>query len=92
MTFDRPAVEALTPYGLGSDIAPYVAADLYQLWLLVIKFTKRYDCFLKLDQVHALRLSSLFPFRKKNDRGLGLFPRILCDGLSFLPLCRICWQ
>jgi hypothetical protein len=92
MTFNHPAVEGLTPNGLGPDIAAYVAADLYQFRLLLIQFPEGYDCFLKLDQVHALRLSSLFPLRKENDRGLRLFTSVLCDGLGVLPLWRISWQ
>jgi hypothetical protein len=92
MTFNHSAVEALTSYGLGPDIAPNVPADLYQLRLLLIQFPKGYNCFLKLNQVHSLRLSSLFPLWKKNDRGLRLFPSVLCDSLGVLPFWRISWQ
>ena len=76
MTFNHPAVEGLTPNGMGPDIAAYVAADLYQFRLLLIQFSEGYDCFLNLNQ----RLSPLFPLRKKNDRSLRLFPSVLCDG------------
>ena len=46
MTLDPTTVEALTPDDLGADVAPYIAADLYQLRLLLIQFPKWYYCFL----------------------------------------------
>ena len=79
ITIDPTTVEALTPDGLRADVATYVAADLYQLRLLLIQFPKGNDCFLKLNQVQTLRLSPLFSHRKKYDRGFRFFPRVFCD-------------